>query len=169
MLLDNKGLHFSFRNLDFSMGFVFLSGESAFRCALAASWFGRELYKLTLKDYYSKSDISRCPLNVLCVIMHISFKLLFISNMHYNSCVLFPCYFFVFHITLLKPTGYVMYQQFNIQQLYVLPTLYLCVLYVVHSSSKVSLGYAGIGSYLSHSQAAVFHNHLFHSRNHVLR
>ena len=26
-------------------------------------------------------------------------------------------------INLLKPTGYVMHQQFNIQQLYVLPTL----------------------------------------------
>ena len=33
-------------------------------------------------------------------------------------------------INLLKPTGYVMHQQFNIQQLYVLPTLYLCVLYL---------------------------------------
>ena len=29
-----------------------------------------------------------------------------------------------------KPTGYVMHQQFNIQQLYALPTLYLCVLYL---------------------------------------
>ena len=28
----------------------------------------------------------------------------------------------------LKPTGHAMHQQFNIQQLYVLPTLYLCVL-----------------------------------------
>ena len=28
-----------------------------------------------------------------------------------------------------KPTGHVMHQQFNIQQLYALPTLYLCVLY----------------------------------------
>ena len=28
----------------------------------------------------------------------------------------------------LKPTGHVMHQQFNIQQLYALPTLYLCVL-----------------------------------------
>ena len=27
-------------------------------------------------------------------------------------------------INLLKPTGYVMHQQFNIQQLYVLPTQY---------------------------------------------
>ena len=34
------------------------------------------------------------------------------------------------HINLLKPTGHVMNQQFNIQQLYVLPTLHLCVLYL---------------------------------------
>ena len=33
-------------------------------------------------------------------------------------------------INLLKPTGHVMHQQFNVQQLYVLPTLYLCVLYL---------------------------------------
>ena len=32
--------------------------------------------------------------------------------------------------THLRPAGYVMHQQFNIQQLYVLPTLYLCVLYL---------------------------------------
>jgi hypothetical protein len=30
-------------------------------------------------------------------------------------------------INLLKPTGYVMHQQFNTQQLYALPALYLCV------------------------------------------
>jgi len=33
-------------------------------------------------------------------------------------------------INLLKPTGYVMHHQFNIQQLYALTTLYLCVLYL---------------------------------------
>jgi hypothetical protein len=33
-------------------------------------------------------------------------------------------------INLLQPTGHVMHQQFNIQQLYALPTLYLCVLYL---------------------------------------
>jgi len=33
-------------------------------------------------------------------------------------------------INRLEPTGYVMRQQFNIQQLYALPTLYLCVLYL---------------------------------------
>jgi len=33
-------------------------------------------------------------------------------------------------LNLLKPTGYVMHHKFNIQQLYALPTLYLCVLYL---------------------------------------
>ena len=33
-------------------------------------------------------------------------------------------------IKLLKPTGFVMHQHFNIQQLYALPTLYLFVLYL---------------------------------------
>ena len=41
---------------------------------------------------------------------------------------------FVFN--LLKPTGHVMHQQFNIQQLYVLPTLYLCVLYLSENKQR---------------------------------
>ena len=40
-------------------------------------------------------------------------------------------------INLLKPTGYVMHQQFNIQQLYVLPTLYLCVLYLSENKQRL--------------------------------
>ena len=35
--------------------------------------------------------------------------------------------YFAWILNLLKPTGHVMHQQFNIQQLYVLPTLYLYV------------------------------------------
>jgi len=31
---------------------------------------------------------------------------------------------------LLQPTGHVMHHQFNVQKLYALPTLYLCVLYL---------------------------------------
>jgi hypothetical protein len=34
------------------------------------------------------------------------------------------------HISLLKPTDHLMHKQFNIQQLYALPTLYLFVLYL---------------------------------------
>ena len=40
-------------------------------------------------------------------------------------------------INLLKPTGYVMQQQLNIQQLYALPTLYLCVLYLSENEQRL--------------------------------
>ena len=40
-------------------------------------------------------------------------------------------------VNLLKPTGYVMHQQFKIQQLYVLPTLYLCVLYLSENKQRL--------------------------------
>jgi len=40
-------------------------------------------------------------------------------------------------INLLKPTGYVMYHQFNIQQLYALPTLYLYVLYLSENKQRL--------------------------------
>ena len=38
---------------------------------------------------------------------------------------------------LLKPTGYVMNHQFNMQQLYILPTLYLCVLYLSENKQRL--------------------------------
>jgi hypothetical protein len=41
------------------------------------------------------------------------------------------------HFNLLKPTGHVMNQQFNIQQLYALPTLYLCVLYLSENKQRL--------------------------------
>ena len=40
-------------------------------------------------------------------------------------------------INLLKPTGHMIHQQFNIQQLYVLPTLYLCVLYLSENKQRL--------------------------------
>ena len=40
-------------------------------------------------------------------------------------------------INLLKPTGHVMHQPFNIQQLYALPTLYLCVLYLSENKQQL--------------------------------
>ena len=45
---------------------------------------------------------------------------------------------FVFRrVNHVKPTGYVMHQQFNIQQLYALPTLYLCVLYLSENKQRL--------------------------------
>jgi len=38
---------------------------------------------------------------------------------------------------LLNPTDHVMHQQFNIQQLYALPTLYLCVLYLSENKQQL--------------------------------
>ena len=40
-------------------------------------------------------------------------------------------------INLIKSTGHVMYHQFNIQQLYALPTLYLCVLYLSENKQRL--------------------------------
>jgi len=40
-------------------------------------------------------------------------------------------------IHLLKPTCYVMHQQFNIQQLYAVLTLYLCVLYLSENKQRL--------------------------------
>ena len=42
-----------------------------------------------------------------------------------------------FHINILKPSGYMMHQ--NIQQLYVLPPLYLCVLYLSENKQQLVL------------------------------
>ena len=40
-------------------------------------------------------------------------------------------------LNLLEPTGHVMHHQFNIQQLYALPTLYLCVLYLSENKQRL--------------------------------
>jgi hypothetical protein len=45
-------------------------------------------------------------------------------------CCIITLYLKPHTFNLLKPTGHVMHQQFNIQQMYALPTLYLCVLYL---------------------------------------
>ena len=40
-------------------------------------------------------------------------------------------------LNLLKPTGHAMHQQFNIQQLYALPTLYLCFVYLSENKQRL--------------------------------
>ena len=54
-------------------------------------------------------------------------------------CVLGMREFSKTQINLLKPTGYVIHQQFNIQQLYALPTLCLCVLYLSEDKQRLVL------------------------------
>jgi len=52
-------------------------------------------------------------------------------------CEIFLAYILRLYFNLLKPTGYVMHHQFNIQQLYALPTLYLCVLCLSENKQRL--------------------------------
>ena len=45
--------------------------------------------------------------------------------------------FSLYNINLLKPTGHVMHQQFNSQQLYTLPTLRLNVFYLSENKQRL--------------------------------
>ena len=52
------------------------------------------------------------------------------------------------NINLIKPTGHVMHHQLNIQQLYALPTLYVCVfIYLRINSDLCHLQHKLIGFY----------------------
>ena len=48
-----------------------------------------------------------------------------------------PAFHSVSSVNPLKPTGHVIHQQFNIQQLHALPTLYLCVLYLSENKQRL--------------------------------
>jgi len=52
-------------------------------------------------------------------------------------CVCVYLYVCARAFNLLKPTRYVMHHQFNIQQLYALLTLYLCVLYLSENKQRL--------------------------------
>ena len=56
--------------------------------------------------------------------------LLIFSFLSYQICLFL-------YMNILKPTGYVIHQQLNIQKLYVLPTLYLCVLYLFENEQRL--------------------------------
>ena len=58
-----------------------------------------------------------------------------LTALWHNQCCKTDIYYQQFN--LLKPTGYVMHQQFNTQQLYVLLTLYLCVLYLSENKQRL--------------------------------
>ena len=53
----------------------------------------------------------------------------------------------IYFFNLLKPAGHVMHQQFNIQQLYVLRILYLCVLYLSENRDLCCLQHKMFGFY----------------------
>ena len=56
---------------------------------------------------------------------------------YFNSKKMLLKWYYDVCVNLLNPPGHVMHQQFNIQQLYVLPTLYLCVLYLSENKQRL--------------------------------
>ena len=83
-----------------------------------------------LKD--TEFNIRRRSLRSICGCLYTSYKRCVAAKTSQFVCTI-SNYFF----KLLKPTGHVMHQQFNIQQLYVLPTLYLCVLYLSENKQRL--------------------------------
>ena len=57
--------------------------------------------------------------------------------LQYHALYCTPVMLQLRRFNLLKPTGHVMHQQLNIQQLYALPTLYLCVLYLSENKQRL--------------------------------
>jgi hypothetical protein len=80
----------------------------------------------TDNGYIAVTEISLNLLKPTGYVMHQQFNLLkptgYVMHQQFN---------------LLKPTGYVMHKQFKIQQLYALPTLYLCVLYLSENKQRL--------------------------------
>ena len=72
--------------------------------------------------------------------MHQQFNLLKPTGyvMHQQFNILKPTGHAMYQqFNLLKPTSHMMHQQVNIQQLYFLPTLYLCVLYLSENKQRL--------------------------------
>jgi len=76
--------------------------------------------------YIQLSDKSKTVITINLV--HLSF----VKNVFFKSLL-----DALVTINLIKPAGYVTYQQFNIQQLNALPTLYLCVLYLSENKQRL--------------------------------
>ena len=59
-------------------------------------------------------------------------------NLKHECCTLaYDIWLIYWKFNLIKPTGHVMHQQFNIQELYALPTLYLCVLFLSENKQRL--------------------------------
>ena len=107
--------------------------------------------KLKLNLEFCLCNMSHCPTGLGHVLIFIFKGFKFIRNTDgYNTCAMhwdtyLSCrisssdwlVFKYYTFNLLKPTGQVMHQQFNIQQLYALPTLYLCILYLSENKQRL--------------------------------
>ena len=110
----------------------------------------RTLIVLIEQIYKQKITMNSAPLEVSTAKNFKSFTRKFErgdhTNLQHGNSLHCPEFIFIFIFVLdwffrrcypFKPTGHVMHQQFNIQQLYVLPTLHLCVLYLSENKQRL--------------------------------
>jgi hypothetical protein len=99
------------------------------------------LILLSLFSLFSPlTEVSTIHLSFLITLTILDWGIFFFNfwlNIFLNLLSMYLCNRNGFHVKLLNPTCFVMNQQFNIQQLYVLPTLYLCVLYLSENKQRL--------------------------------
>ena len=109
------------------------------RQPVASSYTDCDIHRRNTKINYDQPFSNNCDSLENCIVTHT------VNSMNSTAAqppILYRLFRFwyqgyAFCINLLKPTGYVMHQQFNIQQLYVLPTLHLCVLYLSENKQRL--------------------------------
>jgi hypothetical protein len=75
-------------------------------------------------------------LSIIYIVTHI-YIYIYIHLFIYETLKHIYHFGYVLLLNHLNPTCHVMHHQFNIQQLYVLPTLYLCVLYLSENKQRI--------------------------------
>ena len=95
----------------------------------------RAVYEIMSKNFVEtgRPQMTIRRMRIACWITNYK-RTLIICNTH---CPSTATMFVRRFLNLLKPTGHVMHQQLNIQQLYALPTLYLCVLYLSENKQRL--------------------------------
>jgi hypothetical protein len=90
------------------------------------SYSGNDVFKYRLvfghSEYIRSFPITSCRIAQLTYGHTLTF---FVSSLQHKD------------INILRPTCYVTHRQFNIQQFYILPTLYLCVLYFSQNKQRL--------------------------------
>ena len=107
-----------------------------FQTTIQYCWSARS-YKISKKGTEVDYVCGRTVSGLISVCSYLHYQI--VTDLDQSSCgrlmaehyVILPLH------NILKPTGHVMHQQFNIQQLYVVPTLYLCVLYLSESKQRL--------------------------------
>ena len=150
---QNCDIRISFKDYTAVYQSVSMEGLAVSNCSWRLDWSSLTWSDFSVRMFCEGSGIAglrlECEVHTLVISKFIQIcfsNCLNINNFRENcrlcsqvrdkSCPIGYVYMKV-QFNILKPTGHVMHQQFNIQQLYVLPTLYLCVLYLSENKQRL--------------------------------